>query len=191
MAPRLVSVSESRPDSGPRSSESGPTLASIFEGELDYVFATLRRLGVADRDLDDLCQEVFLRVHAQLEQYDATRPLRPWLFGITLGVASNYGRLARHRAELVPEIAEISDPGQPADESIAEHEERALVHEALQSVPLHQRAVLMLHEMDGFPIPEVALALAIGTNTAYSRLRLGRDAFRAAMKRLLLRRGAR
>lgn len=191
MAPRLVSVSESTPDAGPRSPPVDPSLADIFERELDYVFVTLRRFGVADRDLDDFCQEVFLRVHAQLAQYDASRPLRPWLLGIALGVASNYGRLARHRADLVAAIADVSDPGQPADERLAEHEERALVHEALQRIPMHHRAVLILHEMDGFPIPEVALALGIGTSTAYSRLRLGRDAFRGAMTRLLLRRSAR
>jgi RNA polymerase sigma-70 factor (ECF subfamily) len=50
-----------------------------------------------------------------------------------------------------------------------------------------QRAVLILHEMDGCTIPDIATALGVGLNTAYSRLRLGREAFRSSMTRLLRR----
>jgi RNA polymerase sigma-70 factor, ECF subfamily len=165
-----------------------PTFVRIFEEQLAYVWSTLKRFGVADRDLEDVTQEVFVRVHAQLSQYDPERPLRPWLFGIALGVASNYGRLARHRTELVAEVTHVSDPAPRADESLAEKQDRALVHEALQSVPVHHRAVLVLHEMDGCTIPDVAAALGIGLNTAYSRLRLGRESFKSAATRLLRRR---
>jgi RNA polymerase sigma-70 factor (ECF subfamily) len=100
-------------------------------------------------------------------------------------------RLARHRADLVAEVTNIGDPSLGVDECLAAVEERTLVHEALQRVPLHLRTVLMLHEMDGFIIPDVAAALGIAVNTAYSRLRLGRESFRASMTRLLRRRDGR
>lgn len=160
----------------------------IFRQEFRYVWTTLRRLGVFERDLEDVAHEVFLRVHAQFLQYDPERPLRPWLFGIALGVASNYRRLSRHRTRLVADVPdEGSDVARGADEQLQEAEERALVHAALQDVPLEQRAVLMLHEIDGFSVPEVAAALGIGVNTAYSRLRIGRDKFRERARRLLQR----
>jgi len=72
---------------------------TIFQQEFRYVWNSLRRLGVHQRDLEDVVHEVFVRVHDQLPLFDVTRPLRPWLFGIALGLATNYRRLARHRVD--------------------------------------------------------------------------------------------
>jgi RNA polymerase sigma-70 factor (ECF subfamily) len=185
-----MSARSSLPDAAPETAAT-PPFERVFAEQFSYVWSTLRRFGVAERDLEDVTQEVFVRIHAQLPNYDPERPIRPWLFGIALGTAGNYVRLARHRTELVADVAHISDSAHGADESLAHAEERALVHLALQNVPMHHRAVLILHEMDGHTIPEVADALAIGLNTAYSRLRLGRESFKSAMTRLLRRREVR
>jgi RNA polymerase sigma-70 factor, ECF subfamily len=161
----------------------------IFRQEFRYVWGSLRRLGVNESDLEDLTHEVFVRVHAQLALFDPTRPLRPWLFGIALGVSANYRRLARHRVEVFKEITELPDMAGRADEQFELQQTRELVHRALEKLPLEQRAVLVLHEMDGFGMPDVALALGINVNTAYSRLRIGRAAFKAAIQRLARSRG--
>jgi len=165
--------------------------SAVFKREFRYVWNSLRRLGVHERDLEDVAHEVFVRVHDQLPLFDATRPLKPWLFGLALGVATNYRRLARHRVDLVAELNEVSDPRGAADEALLQRERAALVHAALQSVSLEQRAVLVLHELDGCAIPEVATTLGLALNTAYSRLRLGREAFRTAFRRLAQKRGYR
>jgi RNA polymerase sigma-70 factor, ECF subfamily len=161
----------------------------IFRQEFRYVWGSLRRLGVQESDLEDLTHEVFVRVHAQLALFDPTRPLRPWLFGIALGVSANYRRLARHRLEVFKEVAELPDTARCADEQVERQQTRELVHHALERLPLEQRAVLVLHEMDGFSMPDVAVALGINVNTAYSRLRIGRAAFKAAIQRLARSRG--
>ena len=82
-----------------------------------------------------------------------------------------------------------SDAASP-DEAIDKAKGRQLVLEALESLDLDRRAVFILHEIDGQPIPEVALALGTPLNTAYSRLRLGRKEFAEAIQRLQARRGA-
>lgn len=166
-----------------------PSLATVFEQEFRYVWNSLRRLGVHERDLEDVTHEVFVRVHDQWALFDAERPLRPWLFGIALGLATNYRRLARHRVDLVAELPDVSDPSQQADESLARRQQAALVHAALQKVALEQRAVLVLHELDGFAVPDVATTLGLSVNTAYSRLRLGREAFRTAFRRVATQKG--
>jgi RNA polymerase sigma factor (sigma-70 family) len=79
--------------------EARPTFRSVFDGELNFVWNTLRRFGVAERDLEDLAHEVFVVVDRQLGSYDPSRPLRPWLFTIAFRCASDYRRLARHRHE--------------------------------------------------------------------------------------------
>jgi RNA polymerase sigma-70 factor, ECF subfamily len=171
--------------------DDGLDSSAVFKSEFRYVWNSLRRLGVHERDLEDVAHEVFVRVHDQLPLFDVTRPLKPWLFGMALGVATNYRRLARHRVDLVAELHEVLDPRAAADEVLLQRERAALVHAALQSVPLDQRAVLVLHELDGCAIPEVATTLGLALNTAYSRLRLGREAFRAAFRRLANERGYR
>src|SRR6478609_6766804 len=157
-------------------------LAAIFEQEFRYVWNSLRRFGVHERDLEDVTHEVFVRVHDQLELFDEGRPLRPWLFGIALGLATNYRRLARHRVDLPGELPDVADATERADESVERREQAELVHAALLKVSLEQRAVLVLHELDGYAIPEVATSLGLSLNTAYSRLRLGRESFRSAFR---------
>ncbi|HVY26641.1 MAG TPA: sigma-70 family RNA polymerase sigma factor [Polyangiaceae bacterium] len=173
----------------PEPASGGLDSTAVFRSEFRYVWSSLRRLGVQERDLEDLTHEVFVRVHDQLPLFDEARPLRPWLFGIALGLATNYRRLARHRVDLVAEVPERSDPSVAAEEVLLERERAQLVQGALQKVPLEQRAVLVLHELDGYTIPDVAATLGLTLNTAYSRLRLGRDCFRAAFRRVASQRG--
>jgi RNA polymerase sigma-70 factor (ECF subfamily) len=178
-------------DMTPASSRSRPDLATIFDEHFDYVWATLRRLGVRDADREDLVHEVFLKVHGRLSDYDPKRPQRPWLFGFAYRVAADHHRLARHRLEVLGEPADAAAANPPADERVAAFEERALLFEALKSLNLDQRSVLILHDLDETPIPEIAAMLDIPLNTAYSRLRLAREQLAATAQRLRNTRGPR
>jgi RNA polymerase sigma-70 factor (ECF subfamily) len=167
-----------------------PDLARIFDEHFAYVWASLRRLGVREADLEDQAHEVFLKVHARLDQYDPERPIRPWLFAFAFRVAADYRRLARHRVEVLgrPHV-EAVDPEGPADVRMQAAQDRDLLVAALETLELDRRAVLILHEVDEVPVPAVAHALGIPVGTAYSRLRLGRQDLAAALKRLRKQRG--
>lgn len=167
-----------------------PGFRAIFEAELSYVLHTLCRLGVRRADLEDLAHEVFVTVHRLLPEYDPARPLRPWLFGIAFRVASDYRRRARFSREVPREQErEVASEAPGADDQMAAEQARRLVIEALQELDLDRRAVVVMHDIDGAPVPEIADALSIPLNTAYSRLRLGRAQLRAAVRRIQLRRG--
>jgi len=181
VAPDRAVVPES-PVEGP------PPFRALFETEFPYVFTALKRLGVRDSDLEDVTHDVFVAVYRSLPNYDATRPLRPWLFGTAFRVASDYRRLARHRRERLGDAdAEPVDDEPAADDQVEATEERLLVVEALDALDLDRRAVLVMHDIDGHSIPDVADALSIPLNTAYSRLRIAREQFRAAIHRLRAR----
>lgn len=62
---------------------------------------------------------------------------------------------------------------------------RDVVMEALQSVQMDRRAIFVLSELDGHAMPEIAETLSIPLNTVYSRLRLARETFTAAARRIL------
>jgi RNA polymerase sigma-70 factor (ECF subfamily) len=170
----------------PATSARPPTFQEIFRAEFSYVCWTLRRLGVRERDLEDVAHDVFIVVHARLVEYDPARPLRPWLFAFAYRVAGNYRRAARHARELLDDAdtTEGAADDRPApDEVAAAAQARALVIRALDAIEIDRRAVFVMHELDGCPIPEVAATLGIPLNTAYSRLRLAREEFHAAVQR--------
>ncbi len=168
-----------------------PTFRAIYEAEASYLWNTLRRFGVHERDLEDLTHDVMVIVYRNLDQYDAARPLRPWLCGIAFRVASDYGRRAQHKREQVVEPPHERVDAAPLPDELVEAElKRRLVLEALEAVKLSRRAVFVLHDLDGFSVPEIARTLEIPLNTAYSRLRLARREFGVAVKRLQLQRGA-
>jgi RNA polymerase sigma-70 factor (ECF subfamily) len=175
----------------PAASRSPPDLGAVFDEHFDYVWATLRRLGVREADREDLVHDVFLKVHSRLADYDATRPMRPWLFGFAYRVAADHHRLARHRVEVLGASSEMAAEAPPADERVAALEERALLLEALQTLDLDRRAVLVMHDVDDIAVPHIAHTLDIPLNTAYSRLRLAREQLATAVTRLRIARGAR
>ncbi len=162
----------------------GVDFRAVFEEQFDYVWCALRRLGVRDADLEDLVHEVFLRVHSKLAQYDARRPIRAWLFGFAYKVAADHRRLARHHKEVLGDPSDKPDQASPADERLVVGERRALLAAALETVPIERRAVIVMHDIDGLPIREVADTLGLPVNTAYSRLRLARAELAVAVKRL-------
>jgi RNA polymerase sigma-70 factor (ECF subfamily) len=154
-----------------------------FQKELDYVYRTLRRLGTAASEVDDLAQEVFLALRRCWNEYDPTRPLRPFLFGISFRIASAYER--KRRREVAFGVVEVGDVGPGPDDALAAKQARALVLAALERIPLPRRAVLVMHDIDDVPVSEVAATLEIPLFTVYSRLRKARRELDAAVRRML------
>jgi RNA polymerase sigma-70 factor (ECF subfamily) len=174
-----------------RATKPRPSLHAIFEAEASYVGVSLRRLGVRERDLEDLTHDVFVIVHKHLEDYDPERHLRPWLFGIAVRVALGYRRRAAHHLELVKDTIEAADPAPLADEQLDAQRARSVVLRALDDVPLERRSVFILHDIDGIAMPEIAQVMSVPLNTGYSRLRHARAEFNTPVQRILAGKGER
>jgi len=158
-----------------------PDCLGAFQGEFDYLCRTLRRLGIPAADVEDLVHEVFLVLYRRWQDYDPSLPLRPWLFGIAFRVASAHRKRA---AREVPHAwIEVADAGPYPDQAAVTTQARARVLEALEQVPLPRRAVLVMHDLDGAAMHDIASALSIPLFTAYSRLRKARKEFESAVRR--------
>jgi len=184
---QMVDVGELSLPRPERTLPSGQDFAEIYHREFSYVWHTLRRLGVPHRELADVAQNVFIVVYSRFELYDPSRPLRPWLFGVSFRVAADYMRLARHAREMVREDIEVAYGGPAADDLMAQREDEAMLREALSALDLDRRAVLVAHDFDGTTGPEIADALSIPLKTMYYRLRTGREQFIAAVRRVQAR----
>jgi RNA polymerase sigma-70 factor (ECF subfamily) len=158
----------------------------IFEADFDYVYRSLLRMGVSASDAEDLAQEVFLVMWRRRADWDAGRPLRPWLFGVALRIAHEH-RSRRGRESPVG-FVDQTDERPRGEEHLAAARARALVLRAIASLPEKQRAVLILHEIEGTPMRDVATVLTVPLFTAYTRLRAARKSFAKAVRRLELAR---
>jgi RNA polymerase sigma-70 factor (ECF subfamily) len=153
-----------------------------FEAEFDYVYRALKRHGVNASDAEDLAQEVFLVMWRRWADYDTERPLRPWLAGIAFKVAHDHRRRAGR--EVPGGLVDAEDQAPGAEEHLASARARSMVLKALASLPEKQRTLIVMHDLDGASMREIADTLAVPLFTAYSRLRSARQAFAKSVRRL-------
>lgn len=160
--------------------EIAPTLRQVFDEHARYVWRVLRHLGVPDAELDDLCQEVFLVVHRQLPSFEGRSKLSTWLYGICVRTASDYRRRARVRYERSSADAGsslVAAVGLEPDARVgAKHELLRL----LATLDDDKRTVLVLYEIEGLAMNEVAEIVGCPLQTAYSRLHAARALLSAA-----------
>jgi RNA polymerase sigma-70 factor (ECF subfamily) len=161
-------------------------LSEVHAAHADFVWASLQRLGVRERDLDDLLQEVFVVVHQRLHTFDATRPMQPWLFGICRRVAVAHRRRASVRLEQsMPDMPEETSEGAAPDpeEAAMGSQARERLEAILDTLDAEKRAVFVMFEIDEVPCEAIAAALGIPVGTVYSRLHAARKDFQAALAR--------
>jgi RNA polymerase sigma-70 factor (ECF subfamily) len=157
---------------------------ALYESHFDYLWHTARRLGVPPRHLDDVVHDIFVVVYRRLPDYDPERPIKPWLFGIAYRTVSDFRRRAGNRNELLQEPTHPPQAPADAHHALEAKEARSLVERALERLEPDRRAVFVAHEIEEIPVPQIADALGIPVNTAYSRLRLAREQFTAAVRRV-------
>jgi len=169
--------------SAPPKAEREASCVAVYERELDYLFETLQRLGASPREIEDLAHEVFLVLIRNWSALDLSRPIRPYLFAIAFRVVCAH---RRHRRREVPyPYVDAEDQATGPEESLQFKESTRLLMAALDTVPLPRRAVVVMHDLDGFSIVEVAARLSITRFGAYARLRKARKELASALRRML------
>ncbi len=155
----------------------------VYDAHFAFVWRSLRRLRIPEPSLKDAMQDVFLVVHRRLGEFEGRAKVSTWLFGICLRVAKDYRRRAHVRREVLDDahIAALVDHTSDAGAGAEQHENQALFEAALDDLDLDQRAVFILFELESSTGDEIAEALQIPLGTVYSRLRLGRAAFKKAV----------
>ncbi len=174
-----------RPARAPGERES--IFREMYEGHVDFVWRNLRRLGVAESDVEDRTQEVFVIAHRRFDHFeDRGHGPRAWLFQIVLRVASDARRHRRRHPEDpdggAAELQGWIEPGQATE--VARNEALRRLDEALATIDLSRRAVLVLHEIEEMTAPEIGRSLDIPLNTVYSRLRVARMELEQALHRM-------
>jgi RNA polymerase sigma-70 factor (ECF subfamily) len=161
-------------------------LRALVDGQFDFIWRSLRRLGIPAVDADDCAQQVFLVASRKLDDI-LPGCERPFLFSTALRVASDARRSRSRRREVFEDVDEPRDSA-PNPEQVAEQKSsRALLDEVLDSLPMELRAVFVLFELEELPSTEIADMLAIPVGTVASRLRRAREEFQRIVARMKAR----
>ncbi len=161
---------------------------AVVEAHFDFIWRSLRGLGVPSHSVDDAAQHVFWVASQKLDSI-ASGSERAFLFGTALGVSANARRaFARIREVSDGEALDRQPDEAPNAEMLVEmKQERALLDRVLEAMPDDLRAVFVLFVLEGTTAPEISELLGIPAGTVASRLRRARQAFHDNAKRIQAR----
>ncbi|KWX88566.1 RNA polymerase subunit sigma-70 [Paenibacillus riograndensis] len=140
----------------------------MFEEHSSYIYGVALMLTRQRVLADDITQETFLRAFAKFDHYDDSKPLRPWLYRITVNTARNMLRKKSWK-QLFTGIPAMGAEDS-AEYKAMQGEDRQMLWHAVSRLSLKQREVITLHYYAGLPLPETASALGIPLGTCKSRL---------------------
>jgi len=165
-------------------------LRVMVTANFDFIWRSLRGLGVPASSADDATQQVFLIASSKLESIAAGAE-RAFLFSTARGVASNLRRsIARRREDAadVGALALAADGAPDPEQALAAAQGKKLLEEVLEALPEDLRTVFVLFELEGLTTVAIAELLEVPVGTAASRLRRAREEFQSIVTRLQLRR---
>jgi RNA polymerase sigma-70 factor (ECF subfamily) len=128
----------------------------------------------------DLLQDVFLRLHRFAGRVDESRPLEPWLYRVTANLSYTWVKRRKRWFSPLEDIAEwLSGNKKQTPHHLAElDEESQQVRQAISTLPLRQRVVIVLYYINDLSLQEISEILEVPEGTVKSRLHYGRQALK-------------
>lgn len=171
-----------------------PDFLAVYRTHAEHVVRTARAFGVPASEIDDVVQEIFVVVHRRLADFEGRSSMKTWVTGIVHRVASRHRdriRAAAARHDSSADADEFPTTDEDASKALERKEAAATFLRLVEQIEDSRRDVFVLAELEGFSAQEIAAALDVNVNTVYSRLRLARDDFEAALGRERAKRGTR
>ncbi len=142
------------------------------------ILGTITRLIARTEDVEDVAQEVFLRLYFSLDQLQKAEVFEPWLYRLTVNAAYDYLRKQRRRQEF--RMSDLSEQQVLMADATAggkiEHEEqyqkkiRESVDAMLGAVSEADRILLVLKEVEGLSLKELEKIYNVNENALKVRL---------------------
>ncbi len=138
-------------------------------------------------EAEDVLQEVFVRAHQNLEQLRAGAALSTWLFRVATHACVDHlrkrGRQPRLADELDPDADGSADEPSPSLQHLVEqHEMSACIQNYILDLPDDFRTVILLHDLEGLTVGEIAATLGLSLAAAKMRLHRARATLKAALQ---------
>jgi RNA polymerase sigma-70 factor (ECF subfamily) len=159
-------------------------LRLLVERYQDRVFALIHGIVRDAHEVEDVAQEVFLKVFTRIAAFDERSQFYTWLYRVAVNAAKDHVK-KRVRRPAVPldEADALPGAGEGPEARAASNETARLVRAAIDTLPVRYREVLALRELEGLPYDEIAAVLGISIGTVESRLHRARARLRRRLER--------
>ncbi len=176
---------------------SDPNFEQIVRDHQEMVFRSLLRLNGSREHIEDLAQEVFLRLYRALPAFRGEALLTTYLYRIAVNVAQDeWKRKRRVERPLVSISAPVSSnedgdidwedrlahPGLDAEEELSQKQFQALVEQQLQHLSDVERTVIVLYHQEERSYEQIADALKMPMGTVRTHLHRGRKKLREGIQ---------
>jgi RNA polymerase sigma-70 factor (ECF subfamily) len=143
-------------------------------------YAVARAIVITHEDAEDAVQDAFLHAYRALHRFLPDQAFGAWLHRIVSNASLDITRRRKVRdADDLPET--MASPFRDPAES---DELRRRLRDALAQLPVRQRSVIVLHDVEGFKHSEIGQLLGIPEGTARSDLHYARSALRRLLQQL-------
>jgi RNA polymerase sigma-70 factor, ECF subfamily len=181
------SVSSSGSLARPEGGSAAQRLRGVIDRHYDFVWRTVRYLGVDEASAEDAAQQVMCILARRLGEI-ASGAEMSFLFSTAVRVASEARRAARRRpasdgVDVDEIVALVPSPEELADERSA----RAVLRTVIDAIPNDLRVVFVLFEIEELTLAQIAAMVGIPIGTAASRLRRARESFHCIVRRMQAR----
>jgi RNA polymerase sigma-70 factor, ECF subfamily len=155
-------------------------LGSLYDRHKQLVYRTALAITGDAEAASDLLQDVFLRLHRFADRVDTARPLEPWLYRVTTNLAYTWVKQRQRWYRPLEDIAEWFSGGKRNSlQQMAEmDDELRQVSQAISTLILPQRLVVVLYYLNDLSIQEISEILDVPVGTVKSRLHYGRQALK-------------
>ncbi len=176
---------------GPRADtrDDAARLGAAVRQNYQFLWRSLRRLGLQAADVDDAAQQVLSVFARRLADVEVGAE-KAFLFQTALRVASDARRAAARSPVRFDEdaLGTAADPAPNAEEQLEGHQARELLDEVLDAMDPELRAVFILFELEEMTMAQIAVLIAIPAGTVGSRLFRARKDFESMTARVKVRR---
>jgi RNA polymerase sigma-70 factor, ECF subfamily len=150
----------------------------VIQAYRKRILGTIARLIGRPEDVEDVGQEVFVRLYYSLDQLRTPEVFEPWLYRLTVNAAYDYLRRQRRRnesrmsdlSEQQVTMADASAGSRRGEEEVRRTRLRELVDELLGAVSEEDRLLLKLKEVEGLSLRELEKIYSVNENALKVRL---------------------
>ncbi|MCM2392560.1 RNA polymerase sigma factor [Streptomyces albipurpureus] len=150
--------------------------AALVSGSHPHVQRFARSLCASPQDAEDAAQEALIILYRKIGMLRASGALASWMFRIVRNECLRRARQMRHHHEPVPDVVVPS-----FEEDVFQRLEAARVAAAITALPIDQRRVLIMRDIQGYSGRAVAEALGLSNAAMKSRLRRARETVRTSL----------
>ena len=163
-------------------------LAILVNRHKDLVYRVAMQITKNSDDASDVLQDAFLKVYDSINAFRQESAFETWLYRIVVNLSIDAVKKQKRQQESMASLSEVSDVHQSQDiqqdptRQAEKNELQEWVTQAVNSLSIKHRAVVILHELEGLSHPQIADILDCSEGTVRSRLHYARKRLRVLLE---------